>query len=151
MFVVARDIVAGEELTVECSDDDFDGGAYFLTQYDMKEDSRVVVCLDNLLEVQEASTIPNIVGKGLFAKQTSIIKGTTLLSTPVVVAMHRDELDRTKEEYHHYPTSNTDDDIDGDDRPTKHQLLLNYAFGHPNCYSCPAMALSSRATSTIHR
>jgi hypothetical protein len=81
-----------------------------------------VACLDNLLEVQ-ASSIPDI-GQGLFAK-TAIPKGTMLLSTPVV-AMHRDELDRTKD--YHYPTTTT---TTTDDQP-KHQLLLNYAFGHKN-------------------
>jgi hypothetical protein len=113
-YTAVRDIVPGEELTVSCSDDDFDGGAYYLSSYQSSEDA--VVCLDDKLRIG-TSTIPGI-GQGLFAKG-KLAKGSLIISTPLV-PIHRRELDIV------IKGSNDPPDI------SAKQLLLNYCFGHPN-------------------
>jgi hypothetical protein len=115
MYVASRDIVAGEELTVECGDDDFDGGAYRLSHFDAANDSQVT-CLDNTLKVG-ASSIRGA-GRGLFAKRP-VKKGEVLISTPLV-PIHRDELE-LKERIA----------VNSDGTTSKgKQLILNYCFGH---------------------
>jgi hypothetical protein len=44
-YTAVRDIVAGEELTVDCGDDDYDGGAYFLQTFSSIDNA--VACVDN--------------------------------------------------------------------------------------------------------
>jgi hypothetical protein len=112
-YTAVRDIVPGEELTVSCDDDDFDGGAYFLSTFQPTDDA--VVCLDNNLHI-ESSSIAGV-GQGLFSKKT-ITGGSLITSTPLI-PVHRKEFDiliRRK-----VPT-----DIN------PRQLLLNYCFGHPD-------------------
>jgi hypothetical protein len=106
-YVAVRDISPGEELTVECDDDDYDGGAYFLSSYQPRDDS--LVCLDQNVQVQES---PHE-GHGLFAKRFLSVN-TTILASPVL-PIHRNDLQM--------------DDIEG--IPTSaHQLILNYCYGH---------------------
>ena len=112
-YTAVRDLVPGEELTVFCDDDDFDGGDYFLSTYQATDDT--VVCLDDNLRIKSSSITG--VGEGLFSKQR-ISKGSLITSTPLI-PIHRKELDiiiRRKA-----PT---------DMNPK--QLLLNYCFGHPD-------------------
>ena len=113
MFTAIRDIVAGEELIVECPDDDFDGSVYAksLHAYDTSDVSSV--CLDDKIEERESSD--ERVGNGLFAK-TIISKGTVVLASPVVPLL-RSELE-LKDEAH--------------EQVNDHQLLLNYCYGHPD-------------------
>lgn len=112
-YTAVRDIVPGEELTVSCSDDDFDGGAYYLSNYQSSDDA--VVCLDDKVRIGN-STIP-ATGQGLFAKR-ELAKGSLITSTPLV-PIHRKELDVV---------------IKAKDPPdiNAKQLLLNYCFGHSN-------------------
>jgi SET domain len=106
-YVAVRDISPGEELTVECDDDDYDGGAYFLSQYQPNDDS--LVCLDQNLIVQTST----LQGHGLFAKRL-LSANTTILASPVL-PIHRNELEM--------------DNIQG--IPTSaQQLILNYCYGH---------------------
>jgi hypothetical protein len=109
-YVAVRDIAPGEELTVECSDSNFDGGAYYLSRYSPDDNSNVV-CLDQNLRVETSSPLTDARGLGVFAKRP-LSSGTVLTSTPLV-PIHRLEMD-----IH-------DDDI-GDK-----QLMLNYVYGHP--------------------
>lgn len=111
-YTAVRDIVPGEELTVACDDDDFDGGAYYLSTFQPTDDA--VVCVDNL-HIDSSNNAG--VGQGLFSKER-ISKGSLITSTPLI-PVHRKELDiliRRK-----VPT---------DINPK--QLLLNYCFGHPD-------------------
>jgi hypothetical protein len=85
-YTAVRDIVPGEELTVSCSDDDFDGGAYFLSSFQSSDDA--VVCLDDKIRIQR-STIAGT-GQGLYAKR-KLVKGSLIISTPLV-PIHRKEL-----------------------------------------------------------
>ena len=92
---------------MECSDDSFDGGAYFLSRFDSSDDA--VVCLDQNLRVGR-SNIPSA-GQGLFAKKT-LSSGSRVISTPLI-PIHRSEME-----------------IEDPDVNSK-QLMLNYAYGHP--------------------
>ena len=124
-YIAVRDIAAGEELTVNCDDDNFDGGAYYLTQFESSKDDDRVTCLDNNLRVDMATkkdpagdtTVGNNyskddpMGMGVFAKR-DLTKGEPIISTPLV-PINRKVLDI----------------IDDDDVNKKH-LILNYVFGH---------------------
>lgn len=112
-YTAVRDIVPGEELTVYCSDDNFDGGAYFLSSFQSSDDA--VVCLDNNLRI-DISTIAGA-GRGLFAKR-NISEGSVITSTPLV-PIHRKALDIV---------------IKDKESPaiSPKQLILNYCYGHPN-------------------
>lgn len=106
-YTAVRDIVIGEELTVQCNDDDFDGGAYFLSQY-LNDDA--FVCVDS-----NARAAPSVVGgQGLFAKN-HLSKNSVITSTPVVPVDRKEMVMRKKK---------------GEE--ARQQLLLNYAYGHPN-------------------
>ena len=105
-YVAVRDIAPGEELVVECTDDSFDGGAYFLSRYNEQEDA--VMCLDQWFTVEE---VPEV-GKGLVAKR--VIPADAVIVSSPMVPMHRRELDI------HDATVNSK------------QLLLNYVYGHPD-------------------
>jgi len=123
-YIAVRDIAAGEELTVDCDDDSFDGGAYYLTQYDEKsqKDDRVT-CLDQNLRVgiatqKAASDADDPMGLGLFAKR-NLAKGENIISSPLT-PIHRDLMELF------------DDDPDEEKPVNNKQLMLNYVFGHPD-------------------
>ena len=110
-YVATRDIAPGEELTVRCSDSNFDGGAYYLSRYSPEDNN--VVCLDQNMKVDKTSS-EDAKGLGVFAKR-SMKKETVITSTPLV-PVHRSEM------------AIQDDEIE----ISKQQLMLNYAFGHPD-------------------
>ena len=112
-YTAVRDIVAGEEITVQCDDDSYDGGAYYLSTFSPNDNA--VVCVDGTLRV-DVSTIAGA-GRGVFSKR-SISKGSVLISTPVV-PIHENEMNIVG------------GNADGTDRPQT-QLLLNYCYGHPH-------------------
>ena len=131
-YIAVRDIAAGEELTVNCDDDSFDGGAYYLSQYDenSRKDDRVT-CLDQNLRVGTATQKPVIddaskvagakddpMGLGLFAKRT-LAKGDNIISSPLT-PIHRDLMELF------------DDEPDEEQPVNNKQLMLNYVFGHPD-------------------
>jgi len=109
-FAAIRDIAAGEELTVQCSDDDFDGGTYFLQQYETNDSSGAFICLDQLVQVAPS---PRIQGHGLVAKRT-IAKDSKIISSPLL-PIHRKDLTIVGDV--DYLQSNA------------RQLLLNYCYG----------------------
>lgn len=84
-YTAVRDIEAGEELTVDCGDDDYDGGAYFLSRYPSDKNNNV--CLDQNLHVGASSTLAG--QRGLIANR-DMTPGTVLISTPLV-PLHRNE------------------------------------------------------------
>jgi hypothetical protein len=92
-------------LTVECDDNAFDGGNYFLSRYDGS--NKAVTCIDRYVKV---GVSPGL-GHGLFAKR-QIPKGTSIISTPLV------------------PLARADMDI-ADERVPDKQLMFNYVYGHP--------------------
>ena len=127
-YVAVRDIAAGEELTVECEDASFDGGAYYLSRYDASSvNDHRITCLDQNLRVDVATKATSFVddkkenennkndpmGLGVFAKR-SLMKGERIISSPLV-PVHRNEMDIVD-----------DEDVNGK------QLMLNYVFGHPD-------------------
>ena len=107
-YTAVRDIVIGEELTVQCNDDDFDGGAYFLSKF--LSDDTAFVCVDG--NVRSAASV--VGGQGLFAKH-HLSKNSVIISTPVVPIDRKEMVMRKKK---------------GEEE--RQQLLLNYAYGHPN-------------------
>jgi hypothetical protein len=109
MFQAVRDIEPGEELTVACEDDDFDAGEYEALRFLPKNEN--FICLDDKLEERSQSNIPGI-GRGVFAKK-DLAKDTRVLSSPAA------PLDRKLTEM---PSLD----------PVGIQLLLNYAYGHPD-------------------
>lgn len=106
LFRAVRDIQPGEELTVECTDDQFDGSSELWT-YDPKQH----FCLDDKLVQRSQSNIPGV-ARGVFAK-TALSKNSLLLSSPAVPLL-RDTLNIKTIE------------------PVGIQLLMNYCFGHPD-------------------
>lgn len=126
-YVAVRDIVPGEELVVRCSDDSFDGGAYYLSRFgaNKDDDAPPPVCLDQNVRVQASSMIvegtarSQPIGHGLFAKK-SLKKDSVVISTPLF-PIHRKEL----------KIRISNDGIGGVDMYHQQQLLLNYAYGHP--------------------
>lgn len=106
-FTAVRDIVPGEELTIFCEEDSFDGGAYFLSRFNSNDDA--VVCLDNNLRVDDSKI--SGAGRGVFAKR-KLSKDSVVISSPMI-PIHRKEME-----------------IDDDDVNMK-QLMLNYCYGHP--------------------
>lgn len=106
LFRAVRDIQPGEELTVECTDDRFDGASE-LYSYDPKQH----FCLDDKLEQRTRSNIPGV-PRGVFAKK-ALSKNSLLLSSPAVPLL-RDTL------------------IIKSIDPKENQLLMNYCFGHPD-------------------
>ena len=112
-YVAARDIVAGEELVPECSDDDFDGGTYELKRYSADGEDEVI-CLDDKVKIRDATDAHS--GRGAFAKR-SLRVDEVILSTPVV-PVHKSEIISTR------GLSSA--------RMPERQLLLNYCFGHPD-------------------
>lgn len=126
-YIAVRDIAAGEELTVNCDDDSFEGGAYYLTPYEASKNDNRVTCLDMNLRVEQASKkIPaagasavdnnnnkdDPMGMGLFAKR-DLAKGDPIISSPLA-PIHRDVLKMEAKDLN------------------DQQLMLNYAFGHPD-------------------
>lgn len=107
MFRAVRDIMPGEELTVQCPDDDFDGQPHSLFRYDANDD--YVSCLDDKLE-EKISLIPGV-GRGIFAKR-DLRKDSPLLSSPAI-PIHKKVLEIKLE-------------------PPIKQLLWNYCYGHPD-------------------
>jgi len=78
-------------------------------------------CLDAIR--QGVSKIPNA-GRGAFANR-NIAKGETITFTPLLHIANKDLLDM-------YPVKNEDDrTFDESGEPMGQQLVLNYAFGHP--------------------
>eukprot|EP00980_Cylindrotheca_fusiformis_P010617 scaffold2362_cov109-Cylindrotheca_fusiformis.AAC.8 len=116
-FQATRDIMPGEELTVFCTDDDFDGGTYALSKYHQSTETEEIFCLDDTVHVQPVSTNPSASGMGVYAKR-NIQRGEVIISTPVV------PLSR-------YETKVPQEIIEEYDVPNE-QLLLNYCYGHPN-------------------
>ncbi|CAB9513192.1 Guanylate cyclase [Seminavis robusta] len=106
-YVAARDISPGEELTVECGDDNYDGGAYFLSKYQPDDDA--VICLDQNVRVE----VSHIQGHGIMAKR-ALTRNTTILSSPVLPILKDDLIT---------------EDIEGIDTNDQ-QLLTNYCYGH---------------------
>ena len=102
-YTAVRDIVAGEELTVQCSDDDYDGGAYYLSKY---QHDNAIVCVDDNVRVDRSQMV--VGQQGLFAKR-HLQQNQVILSTPLV-PIHRKELEMENSQ--------------------QQQLLLNYCFGH---------------------
>lgn len=111
-YTAVRDIVAGEELTVQCSDDSFDGGAYYLSRFHSNDNA--VACVDSNVRI-DVSTIAGA-GRGLFAKR-NVPRDEVIISTPLI-PIHKNEMDVP-------PSEDNKGDI-----PQK-QLLLNYCYGHP--------------------
>lgn len=105
MFRAVRDIHPGEELTVECSDDDFDASLWSGDR--MEYNPNLHMCLDDKVE-RKPSTIPKV-GQGIFAKKR-LETNSVVLSSPAV-PIHRKLL-----------MMNSMD-------PPRMQLLLNYCFG----------------------
>lgn len=114
-YTAVRDIVEGEELTVQCNDDDFDGGAYYLSKFISNDNA--FVCVDS--NVQKAPS--QVGGQGLFAKH-QIGRGSVITSTPVI-PIDRKELKMK--------SKNKKDDKKKNVK-RQQQLLLNYCYGHPN-------------------
>ncbi|KAG7347373.1 SET methyltransferase domain containing protein [Nitzschia inconspicua] len=111
-YVAVRDIAPGEELTVRCSDSDYDGGAYYLSRYSPDDNS--VVCLDQNIHV-DATVSGEARGLGIFAKR-KLEKDAVITSTPLVPVMRKDMKI-----------------LDPDDDPVNdQQLMLNYLYGHPD-------------------
>ena len=119
-YIATRDIAAGEELTVYCDDDSFDGGNYYLNLYESSKNDDRVTCLDQNLKIGTASkktsdgvkNQDNPMGLGVFAKR-DLANGETIISTPLI-PIHRETLE-----------------ITSDDEVNDKQLMLNYVFGHP--------------------
>lgn len=124
-FIAARDISPGEELTVECTDSEFDGGTYALQKYHQSSETEEIICLDDNWKLRHfadepldgVADEPLSAGKGVFAKQ-AMKKDQVVFSSPVL-PISRQDLDIPEEIYKEYNT------------PTR-QLLLNYCFGHPD-------------------
>jgi len=121
-YIAVRDIAAGEELTVFCDDDSYDGGAYYLTKFEGLQNDDRVTCLDQNIRVGSATkktseeTAENNnkedpMGLGLIAKK-DLSKGEQIISSPLV-PIHRKVLD-----------------IIDDEEVNDKQLMLNYVFGH---------------------
>lgn len=110
-YLATRDIRAGEELVVECPDDDFDGSAHQTSAFD-PTDSRFI-CVDDIGTAGPASD-SSIGGMGLRASR-QISSGDVITSSPVI-PIHRKELfgDGTGSTVQGQP----------------YQLLLNYVLGH---------------------
>ena len=99
-------------MTVQCSDDDYDGGAYYLSTFNSHDDA--VVCLDQNLYVDKSTIVG--AGRGVFAKR-SLRKNSNIISTPMI-PLKRNEMDITGEGY--------------EGNVNTKQLMLNYCYGHPN-------------------
>jgi hypothetical protein len=132
-YIAVRDIAPGEELTVNCDDDSFNGGAYYLTQYESFMNDDRVTCLDGNLRVSIATKMKAVaaasaeennesnknnqkddpMGLGLFAKR-DLAKDKAIISSPLT-PIHREVFEITNDE-------------DVNDK----QLMLNYVFGHPD-------------------
>ncbi|KAL3931620.1 MAG: hypothetical protein SGARI_004161 [Bacillariaceae sp.] len=109
-YVAVRDIAPGEELTVQCDDSDYDGGAYYLSRFTPEDNS--VVCLDSNMRVAK-TTSEEARGLGAFAKR-NMKKETIITSTPLVPVARRD-------------MKIIDPDLDP---VNDQQLMLNYLFGN---------------------
>jgi len=138
MFVADRDIKAGEELIVECTDnsDDFDPAKYTLQHFHPREAGGYSICLDDKIEERLADHTPNVAGgeqggqRGLFAKKK--LKKDEILTSSPMIPVHKEEMTMDREKY---AKLMEDADAHGHfqkiDIPKKQQLLLNYMFGHP--------------------
>jgi hypothetical protein len=110
-YVAVRDIAPGEELTIQCSDSNYDGGAYYLSRYTPEDNS--VVCLDHNIRVAK-TTSDEAKGMGVFAKRD--MKMDTIITSTPLIPIER----------------NTMKIWDFDKDPVNdQQLMLNYQFGHP--------------------
>ena len=139
MFVASRDILPGEELIVECTDnsDNFDPTSYGPTKFKPKEAGGFSICLDDKIEERIADHTPNIASGsyggqlGLFAKR-KLQKDEIMTSTPMI-PVHKEEMTMDREKYarmlEDMEAQQTIDKIGIP--PQKKQLLLNYMFGHP--------------------
>ena len=121
-YIVTRHIHPGEELVVDCSDDNFDSLSLLNEKrrntYQPNDDS--YMCLDNVRtgesHVVSKNTQTKNIGKGLFAAK-SLSKDDVVLSSPVVPIHRRDLFG----------------DGTGKTAPSginNYQLMLNYALGH---------------------
>jgi len=138
MFIASRDILPGEELIVECTDnsDHFDPTKYGPTEFKPKEAGGFSICLDDKIEERAADHTPNIASAyggqlGLFAKR-KLPKDEILTSTPMV-PVHKEEMVMDRRKY-----AKIIEDMEAQNAiekigipPQKKQLLLNYMFGHP--------------------
>ena len=115
-YVATRDIVEGEELTVECTDDSYNGGAYYLSRYEPDIAEKESLCLDRNVEARATSSNT---GNGLFAKRV-IKKKDVVVSSPLL-PIHRSELE--------IKISNEGEG--GIEMLHQQQIMLNYAYGHP--------------------
>jgi hypothetical protein len=119
-YIAVRDIARGEELVVDCFDDNFDG----LSLIDAKRsntyarDDDGYMCLDNVRSGE--SQVPGA-GRGLLAAR-SVSKGEIIVSSPVVPIHRRDLLG-----------DGTGKTLSG---VNNYQLMLNFVFGHEESDLC---------------
>lgn len=119
-YIASRDISEGEELVVDCFDDNFDDVSLEDERRinKFRSDSPGYMCLDNVRSGESQS--PEGVGRGLLADR-SIMRDGIVLSSPDV-PLHRTDLTV---------------DEDGSGYTTKlginkYHLLMNYVLGHPD-------------------
>jgi hypothetical protein len=113
MFRAVRDISVGEELTVECSDDDFDPAALWSGEA-ASYNPTIHACLDDKVETKRSTL--HTVGQGAFAKKQLPVNSVVLTSPAVPV--HRNlvmGMDSATQHPHRSP-----------------HLLINYCIGHPD-------------------
>ena len=108
-YIASEDIRAGDELVVECADDDF-ANAHQTSTFD-PTDPRFI-CVDN---IRAGPTSDGSIG-GMGLRATRQISGGDIITSSPVIPIHRRELfgDGTESTVQGQP----------------YQLLLNYAFGH---------------------
>ena len=107
MFTAVRDILPGEELIVECPDDDFQT-TVIRHRYDPEDPT--LICLDDNVEERQSQ----VHGKGIFAKRR-VGPDTVLVSSPMT-PVDRSELEIWADE---------------DKKKSRgKQLVLNYCYGH---------------------
>jgi hypothetical protein len=97
-----------------------------------EEEEEEGFCLEPRLVVGE-STIPSDVGKGAFSTRHYTV-GSAVMYAPMI-HMHRHELlslSSSSSSSRNDNISTTHDDDDDDDTKNAYELLLNYAYGHPD-------------------
>eukprot|EP00956_Cyclotella_meneghiniana_P001290 scaffold1399_cov48-Cyclotella_meneghiniana.AAC.2 len=120
-YIASRDISAGEELVVDCFDDNFDDMSVFDERRinKFRSDDASYMCLDNVRSGE--SQIPGGVGMGLLAHR-SIKRDDIVLSSPVVPLHRMDLIVDEKKGNSATPQQ----------RINNYQLMMNYVLGHPD-------------------